>query len=139
MGLVRFNPNLANRVFDDFFNNIPARTNFGGTLPAVNVKETEDDYLVELAVPGLKKEDFKVEINEGVLTIAAERKTENEEKKEGYTRREFSYTNFTRRFTLPETADENNISASYNDGILAINLPKKEEAKPQPARLIEIG
>ena len=139
MGLVRFNPNLANRVFDDFFNNIPARTNFGGTLPAVNVKETEDDYLVELAVPGLKKEDFKVEINEGVLTIAAERKTENEEKKEGYTRREFSYTNFTRRFTLPETADENNISASYNDGILAINLPKKEEAKPQPALLIEIG
>ena len=139
MGLVRFNPNLANRVFDDFFNNIPARTNFGGTLPAVNVKETEDNYHVELAVPGLKKEDFKVEINEGILTIAAERKTENEEKKEGYTRREFSYTNFTRRFTLPETADENNISASYTDGILAINLPKKEEAKPQPARLIEIG
>lgn len=139
MGLVRFNPNLANRVFDDFFNSIPARTNFSGTLPAVNVKETEDDYQVELAVPGLKKEDFKVEINEGVLTIAAERKTDNEEKKEGYTRREFSYTNFTRRFTLPETADEKNISASYNDGILAISLPKKEEAKPQPARLIEIG
>ena len=139
MGLVRFNPNLANRVFDDFFNNVPARTNFSGTLPAVNVKETEDDYAIELAVPGLKKEDFKVEINEGILTIAAERKTENEEKKEGYTRREFSFTNFTRRFTLPETADENNISASYTDGILVLNLPKKEEAKPQPARLIEVG
>ncbi|MGH1437742.1 MAG: Hsp20/alpha crystallin family protein [Lewinella sp.] len=139
MGLVRFNPNLANRVFDEFFNNVPARTNFSGTLPAVNVKETEDDYAIELAVPGLKKEDFKVEINEGILTIAAERKTENEEKKEGYTRREFSYTNFTRRFTLPETADETNISASYTDGILALNLPKKEEAKPQPARLIEVG
>jgi HSP20 family protein len=139
MGLVRFNPNLANRVFDEFFNNVPARTNFSGTLPAVNVKETEDDYAIELAVPGLKKEDFKVEINEGILTIAAERKTENEEKKEGYTRREFSYTNFTRRFTLPETADETNISASYTDGILVLNLPKKEEAKPQPARLIEVG
>ena len=139
MGLVRFNPNLANRVFDEFFNGMPARTNTGGTLPAVNVKETEDDYSIELAVPGLKKEDFKIEINEGVLTIAAERKAENEEKKEGYTRREFSFTNFTRRFTLPETADENNISASYTDGILAINLPKKEEAKPQPARLIEVG
>ncbi|WP_020534784.1 Hsp20/alpha crystallin family protein [Lewinella cohaerens] len=139
MGLVRFNPNLANRVFDEFFNNVPARTNFSGTLPAVNVKETEDDYAIELAVPGLKKEDFKVEINEGVLTIAAERKTENEEKKEGYTRREFSFTNFTRRFTLPETADEKGISASYTDGILVLNLPKKEEAKPQPARLIEVG
>ena len=139
MGLVRFNPNLANRVFDEFFNNVPARTNFSGTLPAVNVKETEDDYSIELAVPGLKKEDFKIEINEGVLTIAAERKAENEEKKDGYTRREFSFTNFTRRFTLPETADENNISASYTDGILALNLPKKEEAKPQPARLIEVG
>ena len=139
MGLVRFNPNLANRVFDEFFNNVPARTNFSGTLPAVNVKETEDDYAIELAVPGLKKEDFKVEINECILTIAAERKTENEEKKEGYTRREFSYTNFTRRFTLPETADETNISASYTDGILVLNLPKKEEAKPQPARLIEVG
>ena len=139
MGLVRFNPNLANRVFDEFFNNVPARTNFSGTLPAVNVKETEDDYAIELAVPGLKKEDFKIEVNEGVLTIAAERKTENEEKKEGYTRREFSFTNFTRRFTLPETADEKSISASYTDGILALNLPKKEEAKPQPARLIEIG
>ena len=139
MGLVRFNPNLANRVFDEFFNNVPARTNFSGTLPAVNVKETEDDYAIEMAIPGLKKEDFKVEINEGILTIAAERKTENEEKKEGYTRREFSYTNFTRRFTLPETADETNISASYTDGILVLNLPKKEEAKPQPARLIEVG
>ena len=83
MGLVRFNPNLANRVFDDFFNGMPARTNTGGTLPAVNVKETEDDYSIELAVPGLKKEDFKIEINEGILTSAAERKEEKEEKKEG--------------------------------------------------------
>lgn len=139
MGLVRFNPNLVNRVFDDFFNGVPARTNFGGTLPPVNVKETEDDYLLELAVPGLKKDEFKVEINDGILTIEAERKVENEESKEGYTRREFSFTNFTRRFTLPETADETNISAIYTDGILTVTLPKKEEAKPQPARLIEIG
>lgn len=139
MGLVKFNPALVNRVFDDFFNGAPTRTHFGGTVPAVNVKETNDDYLIELAAPGLKKDAFKIEVEEGILTISAEHKTENEEKREGYTRREFGFTNFTRRFTLPETADENNITATYTDGVLGINLPKKEEAKPQPARLIEVA
>lgn len=139
MGLVRFNPNFVNQVFDDFFNAAPARPAFRSTLPAVNVKETENDFQLELAVPGLKKEDFNVKVEEGVLTISAERKNEETENKEGYTRREFRYANFTRRFTLPESADENTISASYTDGILAVTLPKKEEAKPQPARLIEIG
>ena len=139
MGLVRFNPNLVNRVFDDFFNTVPTRQTFRGTLPAVNVKETEDDFQLELAVPGLKKEDFNVKVEEGVLTISAERKSDETEKTDGYTRREFRYSNFTRRFTLPESADDNAISAAYTDGILAVTLPKKEEAKPQPARLIEIG
>ena len=139
MGLVRFNPNFVNRVFDDFFNNVPTRPAFSGTLPAVNVKETEDDFQLELAVPGLNKEDFNVKVDDGVLTISAERKNEETENKEGYTRREFRYTNFTRRFTLPESADENTIAATYTNGILAVTLPKKEEAKPQPARLIEIG
>ena len=139
MGLVKFNPHFVNRVFDDFFNTVPARPANYGTLPAVNVKETEDNFLLELAVPGLKKEDFNVKVEEGVLTISAERKAEETENKEGYTRREFYYRNFTRRFTLPEAADENAITATYTDGILAVTLPKKEEAKPQPARLIEIG
>lgn len=139
MGLVRFNPNFVNRVFDDFFNGVPARPTNYGTLPAVNVRETDDDFQLELAVPGLKKEDFNVKVEEGVLTITAERKNEETETKEGYTRREFRYTNFTRRFTLPESANDGAISASYTDGILAVTLPKKEEAKPQPARLIEIG
>ena len=87
----------------------------------------------------MPKDAFKVEVEEGVLTISAEHVTKNEEKQEGYTRREFGFTNFTRRFTLPETADDANISAAYTDGVLAITLPKKEEAKPQPARLIEVG
>ncbi len=139
MGLVRFNPNFVNRVFDDFFNGVPTRPANYGTLPAVNVRETDDDFQLELAVPGLKKEDFNVKVEEGVLTISAERKNEETETKEGYTRREFRFTNFTRRFTLPETANDSEISASYTDGILAVTLPKKEEAKPQPARLIEIG
>lgn len=139
MGLVRFNPQLVNRVFDDFFNGVPARPTNYRSLPAVNVRETEDDFQLELAVPGLKKEDFHVKVEEGVLTISAERKNEETETKEGYTRREFRYTNFTRRFTLPESADDSAISANYTDGILAVTLPKKEEAKPQPARLIEIA
>lgn len=139
MGLVRFNPNLVNRVFDDFFNNTPTRPTYRGTLPAVNVKETEDDFQLELAVPGLKKEDFNVKVEEGMLTISAERKNEETEKTDGYTRREFQFSNFTRRFTLPESANDSAISATYTDGILVVTLPKKEEAKPQPARLIEIG
>ena len=139
MGLVRFNPNLVNRAFNDFFNAVPTRPAFSGTLPAVNVKETDDDFQLELAVPGLNKEDFNVKVEEGVLTISAERKNEETEQKEGYTRREFRYANFTRRFTLPESADETTIAAIYTNGILAVTLPKKEEAKPQPARLIEIG
>lgn len=139
MGLVRFNPNLVNRVFDDFFNTVPTRTTFRGTLPAVNVKETEDDFQLELAVPGLKKEDFNLKVEEGILSISAERKNEETVKKDGYTRREFGYSNFTRRFTLPESAEDSTISATYTDGILIVTLPKKEEAKPQPARLIEIS
>lgn len=140
MGIVRFNPALMNRVFDDFFQTIPtARPTLAGTLPAVNVKETEQDFQLELAAPGLRKEDFKVEINEGTLSVSAERKVEEETKQDGYTRREFHYGSFTRRFALPDTADERQISAKYNDGILTLVLPKKEEAKPQPARLIEIG
>ena len=145
MGIVRWNPSLVNRVFDDFFNAdfptmAPAtRRVFNGNVPAVNVKETEDDFQLELAAPGFKKEDFKVEVDEGVLTISVEKEAKTEEDNDGYTRREFRYESFQRRFTLPETADDAGISAQYTDGILNIVLPKKEEAKPQPARLIEIG
>lgn len=140
MGIVRFNPALMNRVFDDFFQTIPtSRPTLAGTLPAVNVKETEDGFFLELAAPGLKKEDFKVEINEGVLSVSAERKVEETQKQDGYTRREFHYGHFTRRFALPDTADESQIKAQYTDGILTLVLPKKEEAKPQPVRLVEVG
>lgn len=140
MGLVRFNPAVANRFFDEFFHTAPQRTHSRGTLPAVNVAESDDDFTLEVAAPGLEKDNFEVKVDDGILTISAEHKQEAETTtKDKYTRREFRYTNFTRRFTLPEAANEAAIFASYTNGILKVVLPKREEAKPQPARLIEIG
>jgi HSP20 family protein len=109
------------------------------SFPAVNVLESEDSFKIELAAPGLKKEDFKVNIHENTLTISTENKTETEEKVGKYTRKEFNYASFKRSFTLPKSVDGEKIVASYNDGILGLELPKKEEAKPKEPRLIEIA
>ena len=111
------------------------------TLPAVNVKETENEYEIEVAAPGMKKEDIKVNLDHNVLTITSEKKEEKKEKEKGkYTRREFSYQSFTRTFTVPEReVDGDNISAKYCDGILCVTLPKREEVKPKPAREIKIS
>ena len=141
MGLVSVNPRFVNRVFDEFFQNAnvartPEKRSF---MPAVNVQETEDNFQLELAVPGFDKKDIKLEVNDGILMIAGEHQTVEENETDNYTRKEFNYANFTRRFTLPETADDGQISAAYTNGILKVVLPKKEEAKPQPARLIEVG
>ncbi|MEM9000187.1 MAG: Hsp20/alpha crystallin family protein [Bacteroidota bacterium] len=111
----------------------------GANVPAVNIKENERDFELELAVPGMKKEDFDVAVDENILTISSERKAEKESSKGSYSRREFSYAAFKRAFTLPETIDEDHINASYVDGILKLTLPKKEEALPKPKRLIEIA
>ena len=109
------------------------------SFPAVNVLESEESFKIELAAPGLKKEDFKVNIHENTLTISTENKTETEEKVGKYTRKEFNYASFKRSFTLPKSVDGEKIVASYNDGILGIELPKKEEVKPKEPRLIEIA
>ncbi|GAA0873186.1 hypothetical protein GCM10009117_23330 [Gangjinia marincola] len=112
--------------------------NTGMTLPATNIKETDDAYMVEVAIPGMKKEDFDIEIDQNILTISNEQEFEDSEEKESYTRREFGYSSFKRSFTLPETADDEKISANYENGILAIEIPKREEAKQKPARRIDI-
>jgi HSP20 family protein len=112
--------------------------NFGNTFPAVNIRENERDFEVEIAVPGKKKEDFNIEVDNNVLTVSLEYKKEEEVKEDNYTRREFSFNSFKRAFTLPETVNEEKINASYTDGILRFTLPKKEEALPKPKRLIEI-
>lgn len=114
----------------------------GSSLPAVNIKETKEDFLVEVAAPGMKKDDFKVTLENNLLTISSEKQheyeTHNEQGK--YTRREFSYQAFRRSFAVPDNiVDANNIGAKYNDGVLSIQIPKKEEAKQKSPRTIEIS
>lgn len=118
-------------------------TNFSGpnnTLPAVNVKETDDEYILEVAAPGMTKKDFKVNFQNNVLTISSEKQEEKKEDDDNYTRREFSYQSFQRSFTVPHNdVDSDKISANYADGILNVKLPKREEVKPKPAREIKIS
>ncbi|KKN27740.1 hypothetical protein LCGC14_0861310, partial [marine sediment metagenome] len=113
--------------------------NTGMSLPMVNIRETTDAYFVEMAVPGLKKSDFHIDLENHVLSISTTTQKENEREEDNYTRREFGYSSFKRSFTLPETVDDGKIKAEYNEGILSIHLPKKEEAKQKPARSIKIS
>lgn len=118
---------------------------FGGmerlqvTTPAVNIKENEKDFELDLSIPGFKREDFNIEIDNDVLTISSEIKKDKETKEDNFTRREFSVSSFKRAFSLPETVNSDEIKAVYEGGILKLTLPKKEEALPKPKRLIEIG
>ncbi|MGC1204962.1 MAG: Hsp20/alpha crystallin family protein [Flavobacteriaceae bacterium] len=136
-------PTLSNWLDDIFNRGLPSvftsNFNTGITLPKVNIKENADAFMVEMAVPGLKKSDFHIDIDNQVLSISTESKEENEHKEENYTRREFGYSSFKRTFTLPESVNDEKINASYNEGILSILLPKKEEAKQKPARSIKIS
>jgi HSP20 family protein len=135
-------PALLDRFFDgewfDWANRNFSKTNT--TLPSVNIKENADAFTVEVAAPGFDKADFKLELNHNTLTISSEKKVENETREgEQFTKREFSYQSFTRSFTLPQTADGDKIEALYDKGILTVTIPKREEAKPKPARMIEIN
>lgn len=111
----------------------------GYNVPAVNISEDGNAYGIELAAPGLSKEDFKVDVFNNVLTISSEKEENNEDEGKNYRRREFSYFGFKRSFTLPESVDASNITATHKDGILRVSIPKKEEAKEKPARQILIG
>ena len=109
------------------------------TIPAVNIRENEETYLIEVAAPGMNKENFTVNLNGDRLLISSEMKNEKHESDENYSRREFSYQSFQRSFTIPQSSvDGEKISAKYADGILLITLPKREEIKPKPARKIDI-
>jgi HSP20 family protein len=134
-------------LFDDFFtrdlwnwgmgNNSSTNT----TVPAVNIRETNDSFIVEMAAPGMKKEDFKVELDGNTLTISSEHREEQEEKEgERYSRREFSYQSFQRSFQLSkDVVDIDGIGAKYENGVLHLVIPKKEEAKQRPPRMIQIS
>jgi HSP20 family protein len=146
MALARRNEGYFPSFIDRFFNNDLmdwGTSNFSSTntsLPAVNVKETDDDYFIEVAAPGMSKKDFNVNFQNNVLTISSEKKDEKEEEEDSYTRKEFSYQSFQRSFTVPgNDVDSDKISASYENGILNIKLPKREEVKPKPAREIRIS
>jgi len=127
---------MSNLFDDDFF---PALQNRTSSMPAVNIREDEKKYNLELAVPGMEKKDLKIDINEDVLTISSESRQETEENKDGYKRKEFSYSSFCRSFYIPENVNRDSIEANYKDGILTISLPKQEEEKSKITRQITIS
>ena len=121
-------------IFEDFFKPWNEIMDFNGwgkamTVPAVNITDNRDAYKVSLAVPGLKKDDFKIDVDGNILTISSEKEESNEEKDSRFTRREYSYSSFSRSFTLPEEVNREKIEATYEDGVLKLSLPKKEEVK----------
>jgi HSP20 family protein len=135
-----------NTFFDDFLSKDlmemtgPNFATLGTNLPSVNLKETDKKIEIELAAPGLKKEDFKIELDNKMLTISSEKEQEKEEKrdKENYYRKEFSYQSFSRSFNLPDYTDESQINANYKDGILHVDIAKKEGSKKKTAKTIAI-
>lgn len=143
MTLVKFK-NRYPSFLDEFFGGHIFDSNnnsssIGYSLPAVNVRESETNFEVEVAAPGMKKEDFKIELDNNILGISSERKEESTDEKEKYTRREFSYSSFRRTFTLPESVNENEIKAKYNEGVLRIEIPKKNKEELKHSRLIEVN
>ncbi|TDS16833.1 heat shock protein Hsp20 [Maribacter caenipelagi] len=154
MSLVKFKRrpfgNLITQDFfdmDDFFDNrqwvrnmMPDNFwNGKRSEPALNIKETDDNFEIELAAPGFSKKDFEVTIDDGCLNIKAEKSTSEEETDDNYTRREFSYNAFERSLQLPDSIKQEAIKAKYNDGILSFNLAKKEEAKKVPPKKVLIA
>ncbi len=147
MTLTKWNPTFFPRVFDDFFTrdlldwNTRNFSNTDSTIPSVNVKETNDSFNVEMAAPGMSKKDFRIELDNEILKISSEKKVENELKEnERYSCREFSYQSFERSFHLPKSVvDLSKIKAKYEDGMLHIMIPKREEAKALPPRKIDIA
>ncbi|HPY66973.1 MAG TPA: Hsp20/alpha crystallin family protein [Bacteroidales bacterium] len=131
-----FSPFLSELFDDDFFPVISSRV---GSMPAANIKENEKNYTLELAVPGMDKKDLKIDINDDVLVISSESTKEEEEEKEGYKRKEFSYSSFCRSFYIPENVNREKIGASYKDGVLSIELPKMEEEKNKITRKVKIS
>jgi HSP20 family protein len=137
MTLVKFNRNKENQtflpgindVFESIFNDSFFSDRMVTRVPAVNVSESNENYHIELAAPGLKKQDFKISIDDNVLSISVEQQSEQSQNDRKYNKREYNYSSFVRSFTLPELADQNRIEASYENGILKIDVAKKEEAK----------
>lgn len=133
-----FRPSLLEDIVKPWNEWLDEKWPFGTHMPAVNVKETDDNYIISMAAPGLEKKDFKIDINGSLMTISAEKDEKSEEKDEFYSKREYSYSSFSRSFTLPDDTISDKIDATYVNGELKLTLPKKEEAKKTPHQKISV-
>lgn len=134
-------PSVMSDFFDTdkFFSNPWFEKEFGQTFPAVNIKENGKEFNIEFAAPGYTKNDFNIKVEENVLTISAEKKEEKKEETERFTRKEFAYDSFARSFTLPQSVNADKIDAKYNEGILKLCIPKKEETKSSSKKEIKVA
>lgn len=140
MSLIKsYNPVMSmNSFFTDFFDADDFSFNrlwSKDWVPAVNIVDEDSKYEIELAAPGMRKDDFKLHVENGILTISAERKEEKEHKEKNYTRQEYKYRSFSRSFTLPENAKEDNIKARYEDGMLKLEILKKALVTSKPKEI----
>ena len=132
-----YKPFYMSNLFNDNFFQMP--TGKTSSMPAVNIKEDEKNYLIDLAVPGVDKKDMKIAINEDIITISSESKHETSEEKNGYMKKEFNYSSFCKSFYVPENVNRDKIAANYKDGILTVSLPKQEEEIKKMEREIAIS
>ncbi len=135
MTLVKSNYRIANNLFDELFNNVPAGWNKTLNVPPVNIHENEEGYHLELQAPGLQKEDFTINVEKGLLTVSYQKSEKGEQANYKTHRREFSASSFKRSFSLDEKVNADDIKAKYEAGVLQVFLPKKEEVKVSPKQI----
>lgn len=144
MTLIKRKESAVPSMFSDFFNTDFWNDDFFSTpvtkwIPATNIKETKDSFNLEVAVPGMKKEDFQVQVDDNMLTIEANKEEEKKDENERYMRREFRSTSFSRSFSLPRHVATDKVDARYENGVLKIVLPKKEEAKQHGSKEVKVS
>jgi HSP20 family protein len=131
-----YKPYLWSGLFDDDF--LPVFSQRNNNV-AVNIREDDKKFVIDLAVPGIDKKDLKIELNEDTITVSSEKKEEKEETNDGFKRKEFSYSSFCRSFYLPENVNKDKIEANYKDGVLSVALPKESEEKSKISREVKIS
>ena len=140
-GLVKRDPMIPSlgSLLNDFFNDDVMLRDYSGHVPSVNITENEKSYSIEVSAPGFEKKDFNVKVEDGMLTVSGEHKTEKNEENKNFVRKEFNYGSFSRSFNLVDLIDEEKIDAKYENGILRIELPKNEKAKAKNVKEIKIS
>ncbi len=145
MTLVKFkrpgynHPTIFDEFFRDFWNESQQKGGSATSLPSTNIWEDKDKFNIELSAPGFTKEDIKIEVEDDIMTISGEHKTESKQTEKTFTRKEFNYGSFKRSFTLPENVDTESINAKYENGILKLELPKKETEVEKATKQIQVS